>query len=170
MQGGETEGRRRLDAWLDDGLAEYGEARDDLAADATSRFSAYLRFGCLSPLEVVERCTGARGGEAFVRQLCWRDFHYQLFAARPEIAHKDLRPRGDSWRDAEDDLASWKDGLTGYPLVDAGMRQLRAEGYMHNRARLVTAPPGEERRGREPRAVCMYPRRGADAVAPSTSG
>lgn len=139
VQGGEAEGRRRLDAWLDDGLAEYGEARDDLASDATSRFSAYLRFGCLSPLEVVERCTGARGGEAFVRQLCWRDFHYQLFAARPEIAHEDLRPRGDSWRDADDDLASWKDGLTGYPLVDAGMRQLRAEGYMHNRARLVTA-------------------------------
>jgi deoxyribodipyrimidine photo-lyase len=139
VPGGETEGRKRLERWLDGGLAAYDEGRDDLAADATSRFSAYLRFGCLSPLEVVERCEGAPGGAEFVRQLCWRDFHYQLFAARPELAHEDLRPRGDRWRDDEGALAAWKDGVTGYPLVDAGMRQLRAEGFMHNRARLVTA-------------------------------
>ena len=138
-EGGETAGRRRLAAWLDGGLGSYGSGRDDLADDSTSRLSAYLRFGCLSPLEVAERARGRVGGDAFVRQLCWRDFHYQLFAVRPELARDDMRPRGDRWRDDDDALATWNEGATGYPLVDAGMRQLREEGFMHNRARLVTA-------------------------------
>ena len=137
--GGEDAGRLRLEGWLQGALASYGSGRDDLADDSTSRLSAYLRFGCVSPLEVVERAEGRPGGDEFVRQLCWRDFHYQFFAARPEIAHEDMRPRGDSWRDDDGQLGAWKEGLTGYPLVDAGMRQLRAEGFMHNRARLVTA-------------------------------
>ena len=138
-EGGETVGRRRREEWRDGGLGGDGSGRDDLADDATSRLSPYLRFGCLSPLEVAERADGQSGGEAFVRQLCWRDFHYQLFAARPELARADMRPRGDRWRDDDDALAAWKGGGTGYPLVDAGMRQLREEGFMHNRARLVTA-------------------------------
>ena len=137
--GGETEGRRRLDAWIAGGLGAYGTGRDQLADDSTSRLSAYLRFGCMSPLEVVERALGRPGGEEFVRQLCWRDFHYQLIAARPELAHEDMRSRGDRWRDDDAALAAWQEGRTGYPLVDAGMRQLREEGFMHNRARLVTA-------------------------------
>jgi len=139
LPGGETEARRRVDSWVEGGLGAYGNGRDDLADDSTSRLSAYLRFGCISSLEVVERTFARPGGEAFVRQLCWRDFHYQLFAARPELVRDDMRPRGDRWRDDDDALAAWKDGRTGYPLVDAGMRQLREEGFMHNRARLVTA-------------------------------
>lgn len=138
-EGGETAGRRRLAAWLDSGLGAYGSGRDDLADDSTSRLSPYLRFGCLSPLEVAERARGRAGGDAFARQLCWRDFHYQLHAARPELARSDMRSRGDRWRDDDDALAAWTEGGTGYPLVDAGMRQLREEGFMHNRARLVTA-------------------------------
>lgn len=138
-RGGETEGRRRLDTWLAGGLAAYASARDDPAADATSRLSAHLRFGCVSPLEAVERALERTGGEEFARQLCWRDFHYQLFAARPELARDDMRPRGDRWRDDDEALTAWKEGRTGYPLVDAGMRQLREEGFMHNRARLVAA-------------------------------
>jgi deoxyribodipyrimidine photo-lyase len=137
--GGEAEARRRLDAWIAGGLGAYGTGRDDLAEDTTSRLSAYLRFGCISPLEVVERTVAQPGGEAFVRQVCWRDFHYQLFAARPELAREDMRSRGDRWRDDDGALTAWKEGRTGYPLVDAGMRQLRHEGFMHNRARLVTA-------------------------------
>jgi deoxyribodipyrimidine photo-lyase len=137
--GGESNGRRRLDAWIGGGLGAYGSGRDLLAEDSSSRLSAFLRFGCISPLEVVERTIDLAGGDAFVRQLCWRDFHYQLFAARPELSTEDLRPRGDHWRDDADALEAWKDGRTGYPLVDAGMRQLHEEGFMHNRARLVTA-------------------------------
>jgi deoxyribodipyrimidine photo-lyase len=93
----------------------------------------------VSPLEVAERAGALPGGEEFVRQLCWRDFHYQLHAARPSLAREDMRPRGDRWRDDAEALDTWKEGRTGYPLVDAGMRQLREEGFMHNRARLVTA-------------------------------
>ena len=137
-RGGETAGRRRLEAWLDDGLASYGDLADVLAADATSRLSPYLHFGCVSAGEVVARSLERDGSEAFVRQLCWRDFNHQLLAANPETAHEDLRPRAAAWREDEEGLAAWREGRTGYPLVDAGMRQLLREGFMHNRARLVT--------------------------------
>jgi deoxyribodipyrimidine photo-lyase len=136
--GGETVGRRRLDEWLDGGLARYGELADDLAADATSRLSPYLHFGCISAGEVVVRALEHDGSEPFVRQLCWRDFNHQLLAAQPRLADEDLRPRAGGWRDDEEGFAAWREGRTGFPLVDAGMRQLLREGFMHNRARLVT--------------------------------
>jgi deoxyribodipyrimidine photo-lyase len=137
--GGETEGRARLARWLRAGLADYESRRDDLAVDGTSGLSPYLHLGCVSPLEVAVRSGEVPGGDAFVRQLCWRDFHHQLLAAEPRLAREELHPRHDRWRDDPETLAAWKEGRTGYPLVDAGMRQLRAEGTMHNRARLVTA-------------------------------
>ncbi|HET7855794.1 MAG TPA: deoxyribodipyrimidine photo-lyase [Gaiellaceae bacterium] len=138
-RGGEAEARLRLDRWARDELQHYGRMHDDLAADATSRLSPFLHFGCLSPLEVVERALAEDGGEPFVRQLAWRDFYAQLLSANPQTSHEDLRSRGGRWRRADEELAAWKEGRTGYPLVDAGMRQLQREGWMHNRARLVTA-------------------------------
>jgi deoxyribodipyrimidine photo-lyase len=137
--GGESEARSRLARWLGDGLSGYEAQRDELAADGTSGLSPYLHFGCISPNEAVERAASENGGESWVRQLCWRDFHHQLLAAEPRLAREDLRPRGDRWRDDPDALAAWKAGQTGYPLVDAGMRQLVAEGWMPGRARLVAA-------------------------------
>jgi deoxyribodipyrimidine photo-lyase len=137
--GGEAAGRARMRAWLDAGLAGYGSGgHDDIAADATSRLSPYLHLGCVSPRELAVEAD-ARGGDAFVRQLAWRDFYAQLLWAQPRTQVDDLRPRGDRWVDDPDALAAWKEGMTGYPLVDAGMRQLRAEGWMHNRARMVVA-------------------------------
>ncbi|MBA2331646.1 MAG: deoxyribodipyrimidine photo-lyase [Actinobacteria bacterium] len=136
-RGGEREGRSRLARFLADGVSDYGRLHDDLAADATSRLSPYLHFGCLSPLEVAERASERPGAGSFVRQLCWRDFYTQLLAARPETSSEDYRDRGDRWRESPEELAAWKAGLTGYPIVDAGMRQLAQEGYMHNRARLL---------------------------------
>ena len=110
--------------------------------DATSRLSPHLHFGTLSPVELVHRAgrTGGPGADAFVRQLAWRDFHHQVLAARP------ARVRGD-YRAARRPLAAatrrrsrpGKEGRTGYPVVDAAMRQLRHEGWMHNRARLLVA-------------------------------
>ena len=88
---------------------------------------------------MAERARGREGAEPFVRQLCWRDFYAQLLAARPETSRADFRPRGDRWRDDAAALAAWKEGRTGYPIIDAGMRQLAREGFMHNRARLLTA-------------------------------
>lgn len=139
--GGESVARRRLTAWVNGPLAAYGTRHDDLSADATSRLSPYLHFGCLSAAEAVHRARrrGGSGAEAFVRQLAWRDFHHQVLAARPDAAHADYRPRGDHRRTDEDGTAAWRAGRTGYPLVDAGMRQLAYEGWMHNRARLVAA-------------------------------
>lgn len=139
--GGETAARRRLRLWASGPLADYAERHDDLAGDATSRLSPYLHFGCLSPGEVARRALEARGpgADAFVRQLAWRDFHHQVLAARPDAAHRDYRPRHDRWRHDADEIAAWREGLTGFPVVDAAMRQLRQEGWMHNRARLLTA-------------------------------
>lgn len=134
-RGGETEARRRLSGWIDATLQRYEADADDLGGDATSRLSPYLRFGCVSPLEVLTRSSD----EAFNRQLCWRDFHHQVTDAFPDITKRDYRPGRRSWRRSEDELAAWKEGQTGVPIVDAGMRQLREEGWMHNRTRLITA-------------------------------
>lgn len=133
--GGETAARRRLSAWVNGGLGDYAERHDLLAVDGTSRLSPYLHLGCVSPLELARRA----GPGAFTRQLAWRDFHLQVLAARPDTTHRDYRPRGDRWREDPQALRAWQDGLTGIPIVDAGLRQLRTEGWMHNRARLITA-------------------------------
>jgi deoxyribodipyrimidine photo-lyase len=138
-RGGESAGRERLTAWIATGLARYPERHDDLAAAGTSHLSPYLHLGCLSPREVLDRVDGRPGAEPFVRQLCWRDFHHQVTAARPSLPREDYRPRGDRWRRAPRLLEAWKAGRTGYPIVDAGMRQLAREGFMHNRARLIVA-------------------------------
>lgn len=138
--GGETTGRKMLRDWLSHHLDGYASGGDDLAADATSRLSPYLHFGCLSPGEVVRRAgDSTEGGAAFVRQVAWRDFHHQVLAARPGAAWTDYRARDIRWRDDEQAFEAWREGHTGIPIVDAGMRQLRAEGWMHNRARLITA-------------------------------
>jgi deoxyribodipyrimidine photo-lyase len=138
-KGGETEARRLMRAFLRDGLATYEDRHDDLAGDATSRLSAHLRFGCLSPLELMLAARERGRGEAFVRQLCWRDFHHQVLAATPSLPRRDYRPRGDRWSRSRRALDAWREGRTGYPLVDAAMRQLAAEGFMHNRARMTVA-------------------------------
>jgi deoxyribodipyrimidine photo-lyase len=139
--GGETTGRSRARAWLSDSVDTYDTGHDDLAADATSRLSPYLHFGCISAFELVTEAETRHtpGADAYVRQLAWRDFHHQVLAARPHTAHHDYRPRGDTWRHDPQALQAWQAGQTGIPLVDAGMRQLAAQGWMHNRARLVTA-------------------------------
>ncbi len=138
-RGGETAGRERLTRFLARHLEGYDERHDDLAGDATSRLSPYLHFGCLSAGTVLARAEGRSGAEEFARQLCWRDFHRQVLADRPELAHADYRPRAGAWRRDPDALAAWREARTGYPLVDAGMRQLAREGWMHNRARLIVA-------------------------------
>ncbi|MFR9777244.1 cryptochrome/photolyase family protein [Micromonospora sp. MS34] len=137
VPGGESVARHRLKKWLPT-LGRYDDIHDDLAGDETSRLSPYLRFGCLSPLAVANRA-GDRAGP-FVRQLCWRDFYHQVTGAFPEISTKAYR-RGarEDWRYDTQALDAWTEGRTGMPVVDAGMRQLRAEGWMHNRARLITA-------------------------------
>jgi deoxyribodipyrimidine photo-lyase len=138
-RGGESEGLARLSRWAADRLAGYERDRDDLAADATSRLSAYLHFGCVSPLALAAEMSARPGGAALVRQIAWRDFFHQVLAARPDAAGHDYRDRDDRWHDDPDGLAAWQRGQTGYPVVDAAMRQLAQTGYMPNRARMIVA-------------------------------
>ncbi|MDX6653533.1 MAG: deoxyribodipyrimidine photo-lyase [Solirubrobacterales bacterium] len=135
--GGETEARERMQAFLRERVAGYEGGHDDLASKGTSHLSADIRWGCVSPLELAVQARETRGGGPFVRQLCWRDFHHQVLAAFPGLPRRDYRSRGDRWSRSEKVFAAWREGRTGYPLVDAGMRQLAAEGYMHNRARMT---------------------------------
>ncbi len=141
--GGESAGRKHLEAYLATGASTYGDHRNDLAADATSRVSPYLRFGCLSANEITADAGAIPGAEELVRQLAWRDFYGQLLASDPAIQWRDHRsPPPDVPavpEHADYFFECWRQGRTGLPLVDAGMRQLRREGWMHNRARMVVA-------------------------------
>jgi deoxyribodipyrimidine photo-lyase len=142
LRGGEREARKRLRRFLRTKVRRYGSGRDDLGEDATSRLSPYLHLGCLSAREVEELLPRGEGAEEFRRQLCWRDFHHHVLRHHPRNARSEYqdRYRGSiRWSHAKRDFGSWTEGRTGYPLVDAAMRQLRREGWIPNRARLVVA-------------------------------
>jgi deoxyribodipyrimidine photo-lyase len=138
--------RLRIVELVRGGIADgYDERRDDLAADATSHLSAYLRLGMCTPGQI-GRALGlpgslSAGREAFWRQICWREFYHHHLARHPEVAHVALRPelRAIAWEGGDEDLVAWTRGETGYPLVDAAMRQLAEDGWIHNRGRLVAA-------------------------------
>lgn len=139
-RGGESEARRTLDAFLEEGIHEYVDNHDALGQDKTSRLSPYLHFGCISPRQIEARLPGGEGAEAFRRQLCWRDFYHHVLVHFPRNARSEFQQRYRGtirWSYARRPFDAWTEGRTGYPLVDAGMRQLRHEGWMHNRARLV---------------------------------
>ena len=137
--GGETEALKHLDRFLADNVETYGDGQNAMGAASTSRLSAYLHLGAISPRFIEEAVPPGSGGAAFVRQLAWRDFYHYVMWHYPENAHQEFqeRYRGMAWNENPDHLAAWQQGRTGYPLVDAGMRQMLAEGFMHNRGRLV---------------------------------
>ncbi len=140
LPGGETVARARLDVWFDGPIGAYDDGRNRMAIDGTSRLSAHLHVGTLSVAEVASRVDRRRAGhDTFLQELCWRDYNHQLLAARPDMVTQDFRTQGDRWRDEPDAVEAWKQGRTGYPIVDAGMRQLLREGFMHNRARMIVA-------------------------------
>ncbi len=138
--GGESEAHETLDRFLDGPVREYKDNHDALGRDRTSRLSPYLHFGCVTPRQIEERLPRGVGAEAFRRQLCWRDFYHHVLVFHPQNAKSEFqeRYRGKiKWSYAEKRFERWCEGKTGFPLVDAGMRQLKREGWMHNRARLV---------------------------------
>ena len=144
---GEAGARNRLKHFLQHGLAGYAEGRDRLDGDTTSRLSPHLRFGEISPRRIVAAVAAAidsgagRGGDKFLSEIGWREFAYSLLFQQPDLATKNWSPRFDAfpWRDDEAALQAWRRGRTGYPVVDAGMRELWTTGYMHNRVRMIAA-------------------------------
>ncbi len=133
--------RARLEAWVADGVERYAEAREILAADGTSRLSQDLHWGLLSPVEVVARCDGPSEGRRFVSEIAWRDFYYQVLFHHPHVTREPFRRQFKAlpYRNDPAHIAAWKAGRTGYPIVDAAMRQMVERGWMHNRARMIVA-------------------------------
>lgn len=148
-QPGERGARNRLETFVGDGLADYGEDRDRPDRKNVSRLSAALQAGNLSPRQILDRLKRERDArpdrgddiEAFTRQLYWREFSHHLLFHFPDLARHNWRPAFDAypWRVSPPDLAAWQRGATGYPLIDAGLRELWQTGYMHNRLRMLTA-------------------------------
>jgi deoxyribodipyrimidine photo-lyase len=139
-RGGERAGLARLAEFLDHAVHGYDAGRDQAGADVSSRLSPYLRFGCLSPRAVEDALPGGAGAGAFRRQLAWRDFYSHVLVHHPENARLEYQPRYRgtlAWPGGDAAFTAWTAGQTGFPLVDAGMRQLRQEGWMHNRVRLL---------------------------------
>lgn len=138
LPGGESEARKRLATFLDGPIATYHQGQNDMAKSQTSRLSSYLHFGCLSPREVETMLPDDIGARAWHRQLCWREFYHYIVFAFPNVRQEfQERYRSLAWNNDKKLLRAWQQGQTGYPVVDAGMRQLLQEGWMHNRARLI---------------------------------
>jgi deoxyribodipyrimidine photo-lyase len=141
---GEAAARARLEEWAgSDELKQYDGGRDRLDLAGTSRLSQDLRWGLLSPVEVLDRAAGpGRGRQRFASEIAWRDFYAHLLWHQPELARTSFRRELDdvAWRPADDPaVEAWREGRTGYPVVDAAMRQLRQSGWVHNRGRMIVA-------------------------------
>jgi deoxyribodipyrimidine photo-lyase len=138
---GEPAARAAARRWLAGPIEHYADRQDGMARRGTSHLSPYLRWGSLSPLELEQRAAAksGAGAVAFIRQLGWRDFYAHVLLHWPENVRVEFQPRFRDleWDDAPERVTAWQRGETGYPLVDAGMRQLAQTGWMHNRARLV---------------------------------
>lgn len=148
---GEAGARTRLDAFLEEGVADYPDTRNRPDFEGTSRLSPHLHHGEISARQVWHwslerlRATGGqkieRGVWAFLREISWRDFNHNLLFHNPTMTQANYQSKFDAfpWREDPAGLKVWQKGMTGYPLVDAGMRELWETGYMHNRVRMLVA-------------------------------
>lgn len=143
-QPGEAGAGRRLNEFVRNILDGYDASRERPGVEGTSRLSPHLRFGEISPFQLRAAVAGAspaKDRDAFLSEIHWREFNTHLLYADPDLATVNHRAKFDGmrWRHSPGDLAAWQQGRTGYPLVDAGMRQLWHTGWMHNRVRMITA-------------------------------
>ncbi len=157
QEAGTAAARERLAAFCEEAIYRYDEDRDYPGKHATSRLSTDLKWGTVGVREVYEATATAKAEadadgdddavgavEEFQSQLAWREFYTQVLWANPEVVDRNYKEyeHDIEWRDDDEamaDLQAWKEGETGYPIVDAGMRQLKAEAYMHNRVRMIVA-------------------------------
>ncbi len=148
---GEAEARRRLAQFVDGPIDSYSGDRNRPDLDGTSGLSPYLRFGMLSPRRAAAAAASAmqsarseaarRGAETWLNELIWREFFQSILYHFPRVRHESFREslRDLAWLDNPEDLSAWQQGRTGYPIVDAAMRQLLETGWMHNRTRMLSA-------------------------------
>jgi deoxyribodipyrimidine photo-lyase len=146
---GEAGARARLDAFIAGPLGGYAEARNRPDLPATSRLSPHLKHGEISPatcwhaaILAAERTPALKPGlETFLKELVWREFSYHLLFNWPDLPHAPFRPEFAAfpWNETKTELKAWQSGQTGYPIVDAGMRELWQTGWMHNRVRMIVA-------------------------------
>ncbi len=146
---GEAEAGKRLKKFANS-IAAYDDARDIPSVPGTSLLSPYLAAGVISPRQCLNAAIKINDGElrnlagptTWISELCWRDFYSHVMVGFPRVSmHQPFKLKTNQldWRDAASDFEAWKNGQTGYPIVDAGMRQLNQTGWMHNRLRMVTA-------------------------------
>ena len=144
-QPGERGALKMLDAFFDESLEGYADNRDIPGGVTTSRLSPHLRWGEISPQRIYasldEARLDTRDGRKFLSEVGWREFSYYLLYHYPDMPERSLQNKFEAfpWRDAPEDLGAWKQGRTGYPIVDAGMRELARTGFMHNRTRMIAA-------------------------------
>ncbi|AUY34050.1 MULTISPECIES: deoxyribodipyrimidine photo-lyase [Pseudomonas] len=148
---GEKEARQRLQRFIDEIVEDYAQLRDLPAKAGTSQLSPYLAAGVISPRQCLhavlasnrgEFDSGSAGAQTWVNELLWREFYKHTLVGYPRVSrHRAFRlhTEGLAWRDAPADLQAWKEGRTGFPIVDAAMRQLLDTGWMHNRLRMIVA-------------------------------
>jgi deoxyribodipyrimidine photo-lyase len=148
---GERHALERLEQFAGGAISDYHEARDRMAEDGTSRLSPYLAQGVLSPRQCLRAARdanagrfsgGSPGAETWISELVWREFYKHMLVGSPRVSmRRAFKPETDrlDWRQDEDEFERWTKGMTGFPIVDAGMRQLAATGWMHNRARMIVA-------------------------------
>jgi deoxyribodipyrimidine photo-lyase len=140
---GEDAAARRWRDFRRDKIEGYDRHRDRPDLDATSHLSVYLKWGEIHPRTLLAdlRAASGRGAATFRKELAWREFYADVLFHRPETARDYLRPefKQMAYDDPGDQLDAWREGRTGFPIVDAGMRQLRATGWMHNRVRMIVA-------------------------------
>ncbi|MDX1705546.1 cryptochrome/photolyase family protein [Pseudidiomarina sp.] len=150
-QVGEDAAQQQLQTFIDEQVACYHEDRDNPALDNTSRLSPYWELGILSPVTAARKLQQLspdfphglnKGADTWLTELAWREFYQHLMHHIPRLSYKKaFKQHTDDfpWRDSDEDFERWCEGRTGYPIVDAGMRQLAAEGWMHNRLRMIVA-------------------------------
>jgi deoxyribodipyrimidine photo-lyase len=134
----------RFDEWSQRAMGEYKEARNLPGVDGTSMMSPYLKFGIIHPRQLLQRLDGSAGSDVFRSEIAWREFYADVLFHQPETVCKNLQPKMDalpvdSGDVAEERFAQFCAGKTGYPIVDAGVRQLLGSGWMHNRVRMIVA-------------------------------
>jgi len=141
---GEAAALARLEELLAGPIDDYAANREDPAADATTRLSPYLKYGCIHPRQILAGLGRSAAHEKLRSELAWREFYADVLWHTPESARQTLQPAMagmelDSGAQADERFRAWTEGRTGFPLVDAGMRQLSEEAWVHNRVRMVVA-------------------------------